>query len=497
MSSGIDFGTSNSVVAQWTGSDVEVLLLDSRNLEGDWKYTDFEYLFPSVVGTSSLRQDTLFGWEAKLRSEEVVEAAKRLLQSNEPVTVRGRQFKPTTVAAGMFAAMREGAEANLTELTSAVVTVPANASGAARYRTRASAHSAGISVQALLNEPTAAAVSYMHDIADDGTIMVFDWGGGTIDVTVLECVDGVFEERTSRGITQLGGIEVDARLRELILAKLGREPRWTSSLRRQFDLGVERTKIRLSSEESVQFAVPGLNRIVDVSRAELESAIKDLLDKALRPAKECLRDFGKGPEYIDDILLIGGTSQMPCVRQAVAELMEDEPVAAALCHPMTAVARGAAIASAILDGEIQVSTMYALGTMVQKDGKRSFSTIIPRNSSLPASQSKSYTPNRDFAIGLKVSVWEGDADKPVDDPGNVLLTELDLKYEQPGRREDRAFKMEYTYDESGILHVRATLVSTGEVVLDQEVDHFGSGGTEPDIAAELLALIRPGLAPAR
>ena len=146
---GIDFGTTNSVVAQWQADDVEVLPLDAHHLDADWRHPGFELLFPSVVGMSSLRRGPLFGWEAKLRSEEAAEACKRLLKSDEYVNVQGRRFAATTVAAGVFTAMKEGARHNLTDIDRAVITVPANATGAARYRTRAAARFAGIEVQAL------------------------------------------------------------------------------------------------------------------------------------------------------------------------------------------------------------------------------------------------------------------------------------------------------------------------------------------------------------
>lgn len=162
---GIDFGTTNSVVAQWLGDDATCCCWTPPHRR-DWRHPGFEYLFPSVVGMSSLRRGALFGWEAKLRSEEAAEACKRLLKSDEYVTIQGRRFAATTVAAGVFQAMRKGAEHNLTAIDQAVITVPANATGAARYRTRVAAQFAGINVLALLNEPTAAAISYVHELQE-------------------------------------------------------------------------------------------------------------------------------------------------------------------------------------------------------------------------------------------------------------------------------------------------------------------------------------------
>lgn len=496
---GIDFGTTNSVVAQWQGDDVEVLPLDAHHLDADWRYPGFDLLFPSVVGMSSLRRGPLFGWEAKLRSEEAAEACKRLLKSDEYVTVHGRRFAATTVAAGVFTAMKEGARHNLTEIDRAVITVPANATGAARYRTRAAARFAGIEVQALLNEPTAAAISYVHDMREDMQILVFDWGGGTIDVTVLDYEDGFFEERASRGVTELGGLEIDRRLRKLVLDRAPARREWTPAQERQFRLDVERNKILLSSEPSVKIRTPD-DREVEIFQEELEEAITDLVDRALAPVEECLRDLRMAPLDVDDILMIGGTSQIPSVRAAVAEALQMEPVPTRLCDPMTAVGRGAAIASAVLaketSGVIQVANSHALGTVVKRaDGSKRFSEIIPRNSPLPWSERKSYTPTRDHERKLTVEIWEGDPDKELSDSDNVQLTELTLQYPVQRVREQSRFDLEYTYDSSGLLHVKATLEHTGEVVVDEEVKSFGSGGPTPEVREELDDLLKENPAP--
>lgn len=498
-STGIDFGTTNSVVAQWQGDDAEVLPLDAHHIDADWRRPGFEQLFPSVVGVSSLRRGPLFGWEAKLRSEEAAEACKRLLKSDEYVNIQGRRFAATTVAAGVFTAMRDGARHNLTDIDRAVITVPANATGAARYRTRAAARFAGIEVQALLNEPTAAAISYVHDFREDSQILVFDWGGGTIDVTVLDYSDGFFEERASRGVTELGGLEIDRRLRDLVLERAPARRHWTPAQERQFRLDVERNKILLSSQPSVTVITPdGVG--VEIHQGELEEAIGDLVDRALGPVERCLRDLHMAPLDVDEILMIGGTSQIPSVRSAVAEALQMEPVPTELCDPMTAVARGASIAAAVLAGEtegvVQVATSHALGTMVKdSSGRRRFSQIIPRNSPLPWKERKSYTPQKDQARKLSVEIWEGDPDKELEHPDNVQLTELTLTYPTPRARDESRFDLEYTYDSNGLLHVKAILEHTGEVVVDQEVESFGSGGPTPEVREELDRLLKANPSP--
>ncbi|MFB7048178.1 Hsp70 family protein [Streptomyces microflavus] len=487
-------------MAQWQGNDAEVLPLDAHHIDADWRRPGFEQLFPSVVGVSSLRRGPLFGWEAKLRSEEAAEACKRLLKSDEYVTIQGRRFAATTVAAGVFTAMRDGAQHNLTDIDRAVITVPANATGAARYRTRAAARFAGIEVQALLNEPTAAAISYVHDFREDSQILVFDWGGGTIDVTVLDYSDGFFEERASRGVTELGGLEIDRRLRELVLERAAARRAWTPAQERQFRLDVERNKILLSSQPFVTVVTPdGVG--VEIHQGELEEAIGDLVDRALGPVEQCLKDLHMAPLDVDEILMIGGTSQIPSVRAAVAEALQMDPVPTELCDPMTAVARGASIAAAVLAGEtegvIQVATSHALGTMVKdSSGRKRFSQIIPRNSPLPWKERKSYTPRQDHARKLSVEIWEGDPDKDLAHRDNVQLTELTLTYPTPRVRDESRFDLESTYDSNGLLHVKATLEHTGEMVVDQEVESFGSGGPTPEVREELDRLLKGNSNPA-
>lgn len=435
----------------------------------------------------------MFGWEAKLRSEEAAEACKRLLKSDEYVTIQGRRFAATTVAAGVFQAMRKGAEHNLTAIDQAVITVPANATGAARYRTRAAAQFAGIEVLALLNEPTAAAISYVHELQEARTILVFDWGGGTIDVTVFDYTDGFFEELASRGVTELGGLEIDRRLRDLVLERAPARSAWTPAQERQFGLDVERSKIRLSSENSVTIRTPD-GDTVEVWQDELEDAITDLVDRALAPVQQCLTELHMAPLDVDAVLMIGGTSQIPSVRVAVAEVMQQQPVEVSVCDPMTAVARGASIAAAVLSGEIdgvlQVATSHALGTVVKDNaGQKKFSQIIPRNSPIPWQERKNYTPRLDNASGLTVEIWEGDPDQPLDHPDNVKLTDLRLTYRDPRAREDSRFLLEYTYDMSGLLRVKAILERTGEEVLNEEIKSFSSGGPTPAVRKELDDLL--------
>ncbi|MGW3977180.1 Hsp70 family protein [Streptomyces mirabilis] len=496
---GIDFGTTNSVAAQWNGEYVEVLEIGGQGLDANWGRRGFELLYPSVVGTSSLRPGTLFGWEAKLRSEQAVEACKRMLREEPFVTLGGERFAATTAAAGVFHAIAGAAEEEAaTEIREAVITVPANATGAARFRTREAARAAGLTVRTLLNEPTAAAIAYAHEMEIDGEFLVFDWGGGTMDATLLLHDDGFFDEKASRGVNRLGGLEIDARLRRMVLDRAPARGRWSDSEKRMFALEIERAKILLSHQESVRVQTPD-DVTVEIGQDEFSEAIQDLINRALDPVEECLEQARIDPQDLTAVLMIGGSSQIPAVRAAVSEALDCELVDTSLCDPMTAVAEGAAISAAAMDGElksiIRVVNTHALGTITKdREGRRSFSALIDRNQRLPQQRVKSYEPTKDNVSQLTVEVWEGDPDREVDHPDNVKLTDLVLTYPQRCRAEDGVFDLEYTYSKEGLLTVRATLQKTAEVVLDGEVKVFGDGNVLPEVKKELDRLL--ALAPA-
>lgn len=491
MSFGIDFGTTNSVLARWNGEEAEVVALDSTNLD-DWNYPGFDSLFPSMVGVSSVRERVLFGWEAKLRSEQAVPAAKRLLSGDTEIPVGQRMWRAPTVAAGIFHTIRDrAASEQLLDVDAAVVTVPANSAGAARFRTRAAARAAGIRVDSLINEPTAAALYYrqLHGGASLGNVVTFDWGGGTIDVTVLESVGSFFEERAARGIAELGGMELDEALGELVLRSSKRGPQGRAE-EAEFARAVELAKIRLSTEDQVQVTLPGGRHSTRIIREEFENAIRPVIDRAIEPLRRCLDDLGMNAEDIDSVLMIGGSSQIPLVRRMVADVMRDRVVSSDLCDPMTAVAQGAAVAAAMNNGELDidlaVGATHSLGTVSTKrnggEDTRSFSEIIPRNATLPRLEQKSYELNHVGQKRILVEIWEGDPGEPVDrktgsgNGSNICLTEL--KVDLPASVvPDDTFTLTYKYDVNGLLQVRAVMDRTEEVLVDREINAFGLSTT--------------------
>ncbi|MGW4765263.1 Hsp70 family protein [Streptomyces pseudogriseolus] len=504
MTFGIDFGTSNSVVARWTGSATEVIRVDSAALPAEWNRPGFDELFPSVVSLRDIQRTLCFGWSAKCETADPQDAVKRMLASRpramddgdtaavstvpeeHEVWLGDEPFRSTAVAAALFDRMREGVRRNLREMDAAVVTVPANATGAARYRTRAAARLAGIKVKALINEPTAAAISYAHDFPGEGRFLVFDWGGGTIDVTLLEHYDGIFDEIASRGITALGGLEFDEELVRLVLRKLGSHPHGlTRQEARRWRRHVELTKIALSQPEMDQVLFEPLGGFapVVIHRDEFEQAVEPLVRRALVPLEECLLDVGLTADDLDAVLMIGGTSQIPLVRREVERVLGAAVVDPRLCKPMTAVARGAAITAAEIDGlipetTISVATSHDLGLSFAAGERRGFAPLIPRYSTLPARGTRSAMPAVRGASKVVLEIVEGDGERAADDERTFPLARLELPVPQPDADpSSNVFDVDYHYDRSGILKVHATARHTGTVILDEELDCFGPDGT--------------------
>ncbi|HEY3239154.1 MAG TPA: Hsp70 family protein, partial [Acidimicrobiia bacterium] len=380
---GIDFGTTNCVLAQYGAGTVEVIALDEAPAE--WEALGLHRVLPSVVAVGPDGRPC-FGWRAKQQHHDRIDAVKRLFSRHELVELGGEEVLVEELGALLFSHLRRAALAQGVDFSRAVVTVPANSRGLARYRTKLCAGLAGIEVPALINEPTAAAMAFGLRATDDQTILVVDWGGGTLDVTVLGLVDGVFLEHASKGIQRLGGIDFDRRLYEQVATDAGGDIEWDEFERSRLRLELERAKIHLSNHAEVSFALPGGRRGA-LTRDQLDRWVAPLVHRALDPVQRCLTDLGMSSRSLDHLLLVGGTCMMPVVREFVSDMVGHEPAAGVA--PLTAVAEGAAVAAAILAGEHDsdffVSTEHALGTVcVNTRGERMFSTLIPRNHKLPA-----------------------------------------------------------------------------------------------------------------
>jgi molecular chaperone DnaK len=460
---GIDFGTSNSVVANFQYGQAEVV----PNHEG-MKWT------PSVV---TLRRDgTLaFGQEAKENFDEQrsIRSIKRILGTPERVPLVGQNLRTEQIAVMLFSLLKRDAEQGLGEsFTNAVVTIPANSKGLARHATKLCAGAAQMRVLTLINEPTAAAICYGLNAQEDQTVLVYDFGGGTLDVTVLRIHHGIFEEISSKGIGKLGGDDLDTALGRVLAERFEQKTGFDilhSPYKQQFMLAVEKAKIELS-EEHVAVArkaelVPErhLSLEEEISRGEFERIVMPLVVKSGEAIDEALRLRGMRPKDVDKVLLVGGTSKIPLVRRYVTEkLAGKEPEPFDRIDPMTCVAQGAAIVSAILQGApgldnyaYSVKLEHSLCANPVNERRQVYlDPIIKRGSDIPCSFTKTYYPVADPAERVLISVYEGDVYDNPDSQENVKLAEIPWEFKPPRTQRDGALDVCFEYGDDGILTVQ-------------------------------------------
>ncbi|MBI3410495.1 MAG: Hsp70 family protein [Planctomycetes bacterium] len=459
---GIDFGTSNSVVANFQFGHADVL----PNHEG-LKWT------PSVV---TMRRDgsLAFGQEAKENFDEQrsIRSIKRILGTPERVPFVGQNLRTEQVAVMLFSQLKRDAEKALGEpYSKSVVTIPANSKGLARHATKLCAGAASMQVLTLINEPTAAAICYGLNAQQDQTVLVYDFGGGTLDVTVLRIHHGVFEEISSKGIGKLGGDDLDQLLGNLLAKRFQEKTGYdilNSPYKTQFMLAVEKAKIELSTENRTVARkaelVPErhLSLEEEIDRQSFEKEIMPLVVKSGTAIDEALSLRNLRPRDIDRILLVGGTSKIPLIRRYVSEKLagkEAEPFDKV--DPMTCVAQGAAIVSAILQGApgldnnaYSVKLEHSLCANPINERRQVYlDPIIRRGADIPCSFTKTYHPVADPAERVVISVFEGDVYDEPDNAENVKLAEIPWEFNPPRPQKDGAIEVTYEYGDDGILTV--------------------------------------------
>jgi molecular chaperone DnaK len=468
---GIDFGTSNSVVANFQYGQAEVL----PNREGQ-KWT------PSVV---TLRRDgTLsFGQEAKENFDEQrsIRSIKRILGTPERVPLVGQQLRTEQIATMLFSMLKRDGEKALGEaFNKCVVTIPANSKGLARHATKLCAGAAGLQVLTLINEPTAAAITYGLNTQEDQTVLVYDFGGGTLDVTILRIHHGIFEEISSKGIGKLGGDDLDAALGNVIAKRFLDKTGYdiiNSPYRTQFMLAVEKAKIELSDATSTVVRkaeiVPErhLSLEEEIDRQTFEKEIMSLVVKSGTAIDEALSLRGLKPSNIDKILLVGGTSKIPLIRRFVSEkLAGKEPEPFERIDPMTCVAQGAAIVSAILQGApgldnsaYSVKLEHSLcANPINERRQMYLDPIVKRGVDIPCSFTKTYHPVADPAERVVISVFEGDVYDDPHNQDNVKLAEIPWEFQPPRQQKDGALEVTFEYGDDGILTVQIHDLFSGQ-----------------------------------
>jgi molecular chaperone DnaK len=461
---GIDFGTSNSVVANFQFGQAEVV----PNHEGQ-KWT------PSVV---TMRRDgTLaFGTEAKENFDEQrsIRSIKRILGTPERVPFVGQNLRTEQIAVMLFSLLKKDAEQTLGEsFTKAVVTIPANSKGLARHATKLCAGAAGLQVLTLINEPTAAAICYGLNAQNDQKVLVYDFGGGTLDVTILHIHHGIFEEVSSKGIGKLGGDDIDTALGKVLAERFQEKTGYdiiNSPYKQQFMLAVEKAKMDLSAETTAVARkaelVPErhLNLEEEIDRASFERIIMPLVVKSGTAIDEAMKLAGARPRDIDTILLVGGTSKIPLIRRYVAEKLAGKDAESFdKVDPMTCVAQGAAIVSAILQGaagldnyaySVKLEHSLCANPVDQRTNRVFLDPIIKRGADIPCSFTKTYYPVADPADRVLISVYEGDIYDNPESPENVKLAEIPWEFKPPRPQRDGGLDVSFEYGDDGILTVQ-------------------------------------------
>ena len=470
---GIDFGTTNSVVAVYNGLSVEVLDIDQP--PAIWEPYGFSRVLPSVMARDD-NQRICFGWEAKQRVTGRFDAVKRMFATQLDVATddQGESLAVEEIATMLFAEIRQRTLTKGIDADQAVVTVPANSKGRARHRTKLAAGMAGLEVLALINEPTAAAMAYAQRHPEARQLLVFDWGGGTLDTTLLQSIDGVFIEQSSSGLPRTGGLDFDNKIMELIREFYPELSNISHEARQKLRLEVELAKVKLSNEEKTEIQLPN-GQPFELTRARFEKAVEGLIRESLQPLDHCLRDMKIGPGEVDALVLVGGTCRIPAIRRAVQEhlRMDADPD----IDPMTAIAEGAAIAGAILTGKLTDSDFFvclehALGTWIVDpiNNSRNFATIIPRGHKLPAKKSEPFYPVDPEFGSVAIEVVEGDPD--AQSPDYTTLKEFDVKLHKPYKPgSERDFTLEYTYDVDGLLQIHAVDRESGVTILQDDVSY--------------------------